>query len=241
MHNIAIDVRDVSITYQTLRRISLRRGARDMRARQDFTAVRDVSFQVETGQIMGIIGRNGSGKSTLLRAIAGIFSPDSGSIDTFGKTVSLLALGVGFQTNLSGRENICLSGMLLGFSHKQVHARMDEIIAFSGLDDFIERPVRTYSSGMQSKLAFSITAVMEPEIMLIDEILSVGDASFQKRSYRKMKELIADRERTVVIISHSMASILDLCTSALWLHDGQVRAHGDVQRVIDAYEATVEG
>ncbi len=173
-----------------------------------YEAVRGVSFAVPKGEILGIVGKNGSGKSTMLRAIAGIFSPDSGTIDLKGNSVSLLSIGVGFQPKLTGRENIVLSGMLLGFSEEQVseeqvRAKMDEIIEFANLGDFIDMPVKTYSSGMHSKLAFSITAILEADIMLIDEVLSVGDAKFKKKSYNKMKELISNEDRTVLIVSPS--------------------------------------
>ena len=172
----------------------------------------------------------------MLRAIAGIFSPDSGTIDLHGHSVSLLSIGVGFQKSLSGRENILLSGMLLGFTEEQVREKMDEIIAFAGLGRFIDMPVKTYSSGMHSKLAFSITAVLESDIMLIDEVLSVGDVRFKRKSSRKMKELISNKDRTVVIVSHNSETLRKLCTSLLWLHDGQVRMVGKPDEVLEAYE-----
>lgn len=201
-----------------------------------YEAVRDVSFQVPKGEIMGMVGRNGSGKSTMLRAMAGIIAPDSGTIDLHGHNVSLMSIGVGFQKKLSGRENILLSGMLLGFSEKQVRDKMDEIIKFAELGRFIDMPVKTYSSGMYSKLAFSITAVLESDIMLIDEVLSVGDAKFKKKSYRKMKELISNKNRTVVIVSHSSDTLRKLCTSLMWLHNGKIRMLGKTDEVLDAYE-----
>lgn len=201
-----------------------------------FEAVRGVSFNVPKGQIMGIIGKNGSGKSTMLRAIAGIFAPDSGSIDLHGFSVSLLSIGVGFQKKLTGRENIILSGMLLGFSEEHIKEKMDQIIKFAELGDFIDRPVRTYSSGMYSKLAFSITAILETDIMLIDEVLSVGDAKFKKKSYNKMKKLITDKSKTVIIVSHSSETLRKLCDTILWLHDGEVKMQGSVAEVLPVYE-----
>lgn len=188
------------------------------------------------GEILGIVGKNGSGKSTMLRAIAGIFSPDSGTIDLKGNSVSLLSIGVGFQPKLTGRENIVLSGMLLGFSEEQVRAKMDEIIEFANLGDFIDMPVKTYSSGMHSKLAFSITAILEADIMLIDEVLSVGDAKFKKKSYNKMKELISNEDRTVLIVSHSSETLKELCTSVLWLHEGEMKMIGKPEEVLPAYD-----
>lgn len=185
---------------------------------------------------MGIVGKNGSGKSTLLKALAGIFAADEGKIDMHGHTVSLLSIGVGFQRKLTGRENILLSGMLLGFTEKQVREKMDEIIEFSELGEFIDRPVKTYSSGMHSKLAFSITAILETEIMLVDEVLSVGDAKFKKKSFKKMKELISDKDRTVIIVSHSAETLYKLCDTILWIHDGEVKMQGPTAEVLPKYE-----
>ena len=182
------------------------------------------------------MGKNGSGKSTLLKAIAGIFAPDEGTIDLHGHTVSLLSIGVGFQNKLSGRENIYLSGMLLGFSKAQIEEKIDDIIEFSELGEFIERPVKTYSSGMYSKLAFAITAILETEIMLIDEVLSVGDAKFKKKSYAKMKSLITNKDRTVVIVSHSSETLQKLCDSILWLHEGEIKMQGKCEDVLPIYE-----
>ena len=181
------------------------------------------------------MGRNGSGKSTLLRAAAGILSPDRGTIETFGRSVSLLAIGVGFQPRLTGRDNILLSGLLMGFSEAEVREKTPEIIAFSELGEAIDRPVRTYSSGMYSKLAFSITVTLETSILLIDEVLSVGDARFNKKSFAKMEELIAGEGRTVLMVSHAAATIRRLCTRALWLEEGRVRLEGPVEEVLRAY------
>ena len=195
-----------------------------------------MSFTVPKGKIIGIIGKNGSGKSTLLKTIAGVFSPDEGTIDTFGNRLSLLAIGIGFQTMLSGYENIFLSGLLLGFTEKEIRARLPEIIEFSELGDFIYKPVQTYSSGMHSKLAFSITAFLDTEIILIDEVLSVGDMSFREKSYAKMKEIISHKDKTVMIVSHSNASILELCDDVLWIHDGLVKEYGPAAEVVENYE-----
>ncbi|MCD7733790.1 MAG: ATP-binding cassette domain-containing protein, partial [Clostridiales bacterium] len=174
-------------------------------------------------------------KSTLLRVLAGIFEPDEGTVDLHGSTVSLLALGVGFLKQLSGRDNIYLSAMLLGFSKEQIDAQIDEIIEFSELGDFIEKPVRTYSSGMVSKLSFSITAILKTDIILVDEVLSVGDAKFRKKSMNKMLELISEKSRTVVIVSHDAKTIQKLCTSVIWLHDGDIRMIGPTKEVMPAY------
>ncbi len=234
----AIEVENLKIRYRCLQKMSIKKSLLSMKKSnvEVFEAVKGVSFKVPQGEIMGIVGKNGSGKSTMLRAIAGIFSPDEGRIDLHGKSISLLSIGVGFQKKLSGRENIYLSGMLLGFTEEEINKKIDEIIEFSELKKFIDKPVRTYSSGMYSKLAFSITAVLETEIMLIDEVLSVGDAKFKKKSYEKMKELISHKERTVIIVSHNSDTIKNLCTSVLWLHDGNMKMLGTPEEVMPKYE-----
>ena len=234
----AIEVKDLHISYRCLKSFSVKKSFFKLKKTKPeiYEAVRGVSFKVKKGDFLGIVGKNGSGKSTLLRALAGVFSPDSGEIDLHGYTISLLAIGVGFQKALSGRENIYLSGMLLGFSEDQIREKMDEIISFAGLGKFIDMPVQTYSSGMYSKLAFSITAILETDIMLIDEVLSVGDAKFKKKSYKKMKELIMDENRTVIIVSHNSDTIRNLCTSVLWLHEGEIRMMGNTDEVMDAYD-----
>ena len=233
---LSIEVKDVHLSYRTINPVSaksLGRGAGKRSSR--FEALRGVSFQVEEGEILGGVGRNGSGKSTLLRTIAGIFSPDSGSIETFGRSVSLLAIGVGFQPRLTGRDNIILSGLLLGFGEEEIRARMEEIIDFSELGPFIDRPVKTYSSGMYSKLAFAITVTLETDIILIDEVLSVGDARFNKKSFARMKELIGGADRTVLMVSHAAGTIRQLCSRVLWLDQGRVRMVGETEEVLRAY------
>lgn len=234
---IAIEVKNLYISYRNLQKFSIKQSLLHMKKVQVdvFQAVKDVSFKVEKGEILGIIGKNGSGKSTMLKALAGIFSADSGSIDLKDHSVSLLSIGVGFEREMSGRENIILSGMLLGFSEAFIRSRMDEIIEFAGLGKFIDMPVRTYSSGMYSKLAFSITAVLETDIMLIDEVLSVGDEKFKKKSYEKMKSLISNRERTVVIVSHSLDTIADLCDKVMWMHEGKLIEIGTPEEVLPRY------
>lgn len=238
MPESAISVNNVSIKYRCLNKMSMLKAMLSPRRyskTEYFEAVKGVSFEVEKGKILGIVGKNGSGKSTLLRAIAGIFSPDEGNIDLHGHTISLLSIGVGFQPLLTGRENIFLSGMLLGFSEEQIQEKLDEIIEFSELEGFIDRPVKAYSSGMYSKLAFSITAILETEIMLIDEVLSVGDAKFKKKSYAKMKSLIGHSDRTVIVVSHSAETLSSLCDNILWLHDGEIKMLGTAEEVLPKY------
>ena len=237
MNEPAIEVKDVHVRYRSMKSFSLRKSLGQIRQRRDsYEALRGVSFTVPKGKIIGIIGKNGSGKSTLLKTIAGVFSPDEGTIDTFGNRLSLLAIGIGFQTTLSGYENIFLPGLLLGFTEKEIRARLPEIIEFSELGDFIYKPVQTYSSGMHSKLAFSITAFLDTEIILIDEVLSVGDMSFREKSYAKMKEIISHKDKTVMIVSHSNASILELCDDVLWIHEGLVKEYGPAAEVVENYE-----
>lgn len=237
MSETAIEVKDVKVTYRSMKSFSIRKSPGKIRQRRDcYEALRGVSFTVPKGKIVGIIGKNGSGKSTLLKTIAGVFSPDEGTVDTFGNRLSLLAIGIGFQANLSGLENIYLSGLLLGFTEKEIRRRLPEIAEFSELGEFIYKPVQTYSSGMYSKLAFSITAILDTEIILIDEVLSVGDIHFREKSYEKMKEIIEDEDKTVMIVSHSNASILKLCDDVIWIHDGLVKEYGPAEKVVEDYE-----
>ncbi len=238
MSEYAIEVNNLSIQYKGLKSFSIKQNLlKGTHSRAEvIEAVKNISFKVEKGEILGIVGKNGSGKSTMLRAIAGIFSPNSGTIDLHGHSVALLSIGVGFQKELSGRENILLSGLLLGFTEQQIRQQMDAIIEFSELGKFIDSPVRTYSSGMYSKLAFSITAILETDIILIDEVLSVGDSRFKKKSYQKMKELISHKDRTVVIVSHDMKTIADLCSKVLWINDGEFVKYGETKEVLAEYE-----
>lgn len=237
MDEIAITVKDLKIRYKSIQAYSIKKSLLRLRGAETkaFEAVRGVSFEVKQGEILGITGKNGSGKSTMLRALANIFSADEGSIDLHGHTISLLAIGVGFKNDLTGRENIMLSGLLLGFTEEQVKEKMPEIIDFAAIGDFIDMPVRTYSSGMYSKLAFSITAILETEIMLIDEVLSVGDEKFKKKSYQKMKQLISSRNRTVVIVSHNLSTLEELCDRVMWMHEGKIKEIGEPKPVLDDY------
>lgn len=238
----AIEVKDLVISYQNLKKTSIKKTLLHLKRQKPdrFVAVKGISFYVREGEILGIIGKNGSGKSTTLNALAGIFSPDSGSIDLNGHSISLLSIGVGFIREMTGRENITLSGMLLGFTEEQVKAKEQEIIDFAEIGEFIDIPVRTYSSGMYSKLAFSITAILETDIMLIDEVLSVGDQKFKKKSYEKMKSLISNKDRTVVIVSHSIETLKQLCDTVMWMHEGQIKRIGDPNEVLDEYVAFME-
>lgn len=237
MKETAIEVKDVKITYKLMKNFSIQRNLlkRNGEKAEEFEAIRGVSFEVGKGEILGIVGKNGSGKSTLLRAIAGVFCPNSGTIDLKGNSVSLLSLGVGFKDTLTGRDNIYLSGMLLGFSDKQIKEKEQEIIDFAELGEFIDRPVKTYSSGMYSKLAFSITSNLETDIILVDEVLSVGDERFQKKSLAKMETLIQDKDKTVIIVSHNIEILEELCNQVMWLHEGKVKQMGEPSEILKNY------
>lgn len=237
MENIALEINHVSINYKNLVNMSLHQGLLKGEAKKAdvVKAVDDISFQVKQGEILGIVGRNGSGKTTLLRSVAGIFQPDEGDIDTKGNRVSLMAIGIGFNPNNTGRENIVKSGLLLGCKIDYIKKHMDEIIEFSELGDFIDRPVRTYSSGMYSKLSFAVTAILDTDIMLVDEVLSVGDERFRKKSFKKMEELM-ESHRTVLIVSHATDTLKKFCNRVLWIDNGKFIEMGETEDVLKKYD-----
>jgi ABC-type polysaccharide/polyol phosphate transport system ATPase subunit len=191
----------------------------------DFWAVKDVSFEVNTGSTFGIIGSNGSGKSTLLKCIVGILTPEKGSIETRGRTAALLELGSGFHPDLSGRENVFLNGALLGLTRVELARKFDEIIDFAGIEEFIDTPVRNYSSGMAVRLGFAIAINVDPEILIIDEVLAVGDASFQQKCYQKIESFRKDG-KTILFVSHGLGDVTTLCSQVLWMEKGHARAVG---------------
>ena len=239
---IMLTVRDARISYRVIRPVSIGRFLFAGKSGSErFEAVHGVSFELYKGEVVGLIGKNGSGKSTLLRAMAGIYAPDSGNIDIYGHTVGLLSIGVGFFNELSGRDNIYLSGMLMKFKKKQIDEKIDEIIQFADIGNFIDEPVKSYSSGMHTRLAFSITAIMETDVMLVDESLSVGDAAFRKKSRKKMERLILDKNKTVLIASHSESVLRELCQRVIWLDGGEIRMIGDTSETLDAYHAEING
>ncbi len=202
---------------------------------RDFFALRDVSFSIQRGEVIGLIGRNGSGKSTTLKVISGIYKPTAGSIRTAGTIAPMLELGSGFDFELSGRENIFLNGAILGFDEHMLVSKYDEIVAFSELESFLDRPIKTYSSGMLMRLAFSIATLVEPEILIVDEILAVGDEAFQRKSRNRMMEMMHDGT-TVIMVSHDISTIRSLCQRVIWLDHGQVRMNGPVEEVCDLYQ-----
>jgi lipopolysaccharide transport system ATP-binding protein len=201
---------------------------------ENFWALKDVSFEVQPGEVVGIIGRNGAGKSTLLKVLSRITEPTSGNIELRGRVGSLLEVGTGFHPELTGRENIYMNGSILGMSRREIHRKFDEIVAFSEIEDFLDTPVKRYSSGMYVRLAFAVAAHLEPEILIVDEVLAVGDASFQDKCIRKMRE-VSSHGRTVLFVSHNMVAVQSLCTRGVILEQGRVTFTGDAKEAVTAY------
>ena len=240
-----IRVEDVSVTYRTsleaaptFKSTVLRLGRREKVVRE-VEALKGVSFEVPEGQVLGVVGANGAGKSTLMRTVAGILPPNSGRVEVHGRVSTLLALGVGFNRKMTGRQNVVLGGLAAGLTRDQLAAKYEEIVAFAELEDFMDMPMRTYSSGMYGRLAFAVAVTMEPEILLIDEALSVGDARFRKKSFHKMRELCGEN-RTILLVSHALGSIKELCDQAIWIHKGELRMWDDPEAVVDAYTEFLE-
>ncbi len=241
----AISVEDVSVTYRTsleraptLKSTVLKLGRREKIVRE-IEAVKQVSFDVPHGEVLGIVGANGAGKSTLVRTIAGILPPSKGRVEIHGRVSTLLALGVGFNKKLSGRDNVRLGGLAAGLKREQLAEKYDDIVAFAELEDFMDMPMRTYSSGMYGRLAFAVAVMMEPDILLIDEALSVGDARFRRKCARKMRELCSE-DRTVVLVSHALGTIQDLADHAIWMDHGELRMWDEPETVINAYTEFLE-
>lgn len=204
---------------------------------REFRALDEVNLHIQPGEVCGIVGSNGAGKSTLLKVIAGVLTPTAGKVHINGNIAPMLELGAGFDQDLTARENIFLNGAILGYSKEFLQRRFDDIVAFSELGEFIEQPVRTFSSGMMMRLAFSIATLVEPEVLIVDEILSVGDGHFQKKSEARMRELMSGGT-TVLMVSHALKQIRDLCSRVIWLDHGKVIMDGATQEVCDAYEKT---
>ena len=198
-------------------------------------ALKDISFSVEQGEVMGFIGKNGAGKSTLLKILSRVTGPTSGSVKMHGRIASLLEVGTGFHPDLSGRENIYQNGAILGMKKSEIKSKLDEIIAFSGVEKFIDTPVKRYSSGMYVRLAFAVAAHLEPEILIVDEVLAVGDADFQKKCLGKMKDVAAGEGRTVLFVSHNMQAVKNLCNKCIYLVNGQMNSIGETNKVITDY------
>ena len=217
--------------------LGARRGGADDGA-ETIPALDDVSFEVAPGEAFGIVGGNGSGKSTLLKLIAGILKPDAGRLETHGRVAALIELGAGFHPEISGRENIFINGAVLGLARSEIVARYERIVEFAGLADFIDEPVKNYSSGMYVRLGFAVAIHTDPEILLVDEVLAVGDEAFAHKCLRRIEEMLAEG-RTVVFVSHSLALVEDLCSRVLWLDRGKVRGVGEPRFVVDAYRQAV--
>lgn len=227
--NSVINLNNVGVRYK--RRTGFMRSA-------DFWALHDVSFDLYQGETLGVIGHNGAGKSTLLRLLARILDPDKGTVTSKVDRVSLLSLQVGFVPNLSGRQNAILAGILLGMSHRQMLEKMPSIIGFSELEEFIDEPVRTYSSGMRARLGFAVAFQADPDVILIDEVLGVGDVNFKEKSTNAMREKIAS-DKTVVIVTHSPEAVLELCDRVVWVDHGVTRAEGEPAKIVDEYKAAM--
>jgi len=236
----AVRVEDLSITYRTTYerkptlKQTLTRFGRGDRTVQVVEALKNVSFDIRVGTAMGIIGSNGAGKSTLMRAMAGLLPPTSGNVEVWGKASTLLALGVGFNKALSGRENIVLGGLAAGLSRKEVEERVEDIADWTELGEFIDMPMNTYSSGMAARVGFSVAVHMQPDILMIDEALSTGDAHFREKASAKMAEL-RESARAMFLVSHGLGSIKEMCSEAMWLDHGTLMMRGEPEEVIDEY------
>jgi lipopolysaccharide transport system ATP-binding protein len=203
-------------------------------------ALQDINFEVERGEVLGIIGKNGAGKSTLLKILSKVTAPTTGVIKSRGRIASLLEVGTGFNPELTGRENIYLNGAILGMTKKEIASKIDEIIAFSGCERYIDTPTKRYSSGMTVRLAFAVAAFLEPEILVVDEVLAVGDAEFQKKAIGKMQDISREGGRTVLFVSHNMAAVKSLCTKGIVMQNGKIAEMGDIDKCLDFYNNNIE-
>ena len=236
----SIVVHDVSVTYRTsvegkpTLRSTIGRLGRRQRIVREVQALKDVNFRIKRGAVYGVVGANGAGKSTLMRTVTGILPPTEGRVEVKGRVSTLLALGVGFNRELTGRENVVLGGLAAGLSREQIARKYEEIVDFAELEDFMDMPMRTYSSGMYGRLGFAVAVSMEPDILVIDEALSVGDARFKKKSFDKMKQL-CDEDRTILLVTHAMGTVKKLCDRAMWLHKGEVVMKDRPKEVVHHY------
>jgi ABC-type polysaccharide/polyol phosphate transport system ATPase subunit len=239
---VAIKAEQVTVSFRPYveRKPTLRKTVANMRSRERevVTALNRVSFDVAKGEAFGIVGRNGAGKSTLLRVVAGTLRPDGGRVVSYGRMSTLLQLGVGFNAELSGSRNIYLGGLAAGLRKSRIDEIFDDIVEYAELENAIDRPIKTYSSGMLSRLAYSIGMHLEPDILLLDEILSVGDESFRAKSEQAMQELL-DRAGTIVFVSHSLSKVAEFCQRAMWLEKGEVRGLGEAPEVVELYREAV--
>ena len=244
-NDVALRVNDVSICFNlskekvdNFKELFIKKLKGEKLRFNEFWALKDVSFELKKGERLGILGLNGAGKSTLLKVIAGVYKPTKGSVQRYGHMAPMIERGAGFDPNYTGRENIFLYGSVLGFSKEFLMSKYDEILEFSELGEFIDVPIKNYSSGMKARLGFSIATVVEPEILILDEVLSVGDAKFRKKCEKKMKKMF-DHGVTVLFVSHSLAQVKRLCNKAIILEHGQLIAKGDIDDVVEIYEKKI--
>jgi ABC-type polysaccharide/polyol phosphate transport system ATPase subunit len=238
-NEVAVSVRNLGLTYTTAidRRPTLKARLKSLGGKQTRTirALDDVNLDIEYGQVLGVIGTNGAGKSSLMRVIAGILPPSQGRVEVYGSVSTLLALGVGFNPAMSGRDNVLLGGLAAGMSRDEIEQHFDEIADFSELGEAIDSPMRSYSSGMYARLAFSVAATVRPDILIVDEALSTGDAKFKEKSLNRIKELRSE-DRALILVSHAMRTLRETCNDIAWLHKGKLVQRGEPNTVIDAYQ-----
>ena len=244
MHDVALEVNHLTKSFRvhsektnSLKQLITRRSGSRY---EEFTAVKDVTFDVREGEVFGVIGQNGSGKSTLLKCMAGILQPNQGTVTVHKRMSALLELGAGFHPELSGRENVFLNAAILGMGRKEIAGRFDEIVEFSGLENFIDAPVKTYSSGMYVRLAFAVAINVDPRLLIVDEILAVGDVTFQQRCLEKFVDFRNDG-RTIVLVTHDLGSVKNMCDRAIWLTHGVVTGEGDPAELVEAYTEMMLG
>ena len=238
-NEVAVSVRNLGLTYTTAidRRPTLKARLKSLGGKQTRTirALDDVNLDIEYGQVLGVIGTNGAGKSSLMRVIAGILPPSQGRVEVYGSVSTLLALGVGFNPAMSGRDNVLLGGLAAGMSRDEIEQHFDEIADFSELGEAIDSPMRSYSSGMYARLAFSVAATVRSDILIVDEALSTGDAKFKEKSLNRIKELRSE-DRALILVSHAMRTLRETCNDIAWLHKGKLIQRGEPNTVIDAYQ-----
>ncbi len=245
MKEVAVELEDVSMHYKkpkqkinSLKQFIVKKIKREIEY-EEFIALKNISLQVNKGDVLGLIGLNGAGKSTLLKIIAGVQKPTKGKVIVKGNIAPLLELGAGFDPDLTGRENIYMNGLLLGYDKKFINEHMQSIIEFAEIDEFIESPVKNYSSGMKSRLGFAIATAKTPQVLIVDEVLSVGDGKFKKKSEAKMLDLIQS-DTTVLFVSHSIEQVKKICNKVAWLDKGCIKMIGDTEEVCKQYEAYIE-